>query len=85
MDAGQTSYSGCLSGWKSADKANYLPDFIRALEDEEVRVQYTALQALGEVTDPGLMEIYEQLLRQHKTNKDYILSRCGWRNSPLPH
>ncbi|MGG4103664.1 HEAT repeat domain-containing protein [Paenibacillus lautus] len=59
---------------KSADKANYLPDFIRALEDEEVRVQYTALQALGEVTDPGLMEIYEQLLRKHKTNKDYIRS-----------
>lgn len=27
---------------KSADKANYLPDFIRVLEDEEVRVQHTA-------------------------------------------
>ncbi|WP_098748457.1 SMI1/KNR4 family protein [Paenibacillus sp. EZ-K15] len=59
---------------KSADKANYVSEFMRALEDEEVRVQHAALQALREVTDPGLLEIYERMLRQHKTNKDYIRS-----------
>ncbi|MGG3307234.1 hypothetical protein ABER23_07395 [Paenibacillus lautus] len=52
---------------------------LSVLEDEEVRVQHTALQALREVTDPGLLEIYERLLRQHKTNKDYIRSNIKTR------
>ncbi|WP_442603092.1 SMI1/KNR4 family protein [Paenibacillus sp. KN14-4R] len=55
-------------------KADYVPKFIAALEDTEVRVQLIALQALRGVTDARLLEVFERLLQQHKTDKDYIRS-----------
>lgn|GEM_PF-2767290 len=48
--------------------------FIATLDDAEVYVQLIALQALRGVTDPRLLEVFEQLLERHKTNKDYIRS-----------
>ncbi|WP_334077751.1 SMI1/KNR4 family protein [Paenibacillus sanfengchensis] len=59
---------------KSARKAEYLSDFMTALEDPEVRVQHIAVQALSDVPDPVLLESYERLLWQHKTDQDYIRS-----------
>ncbi|WP_314588304.1 SMI1/KNR4 family protein [Paenibacillus terrigena] len=55
-------------------KAEQLHHFIAALDDTEVYVQLIALQALRGVTDPRLLEVFEQLLERHKTNKDYIRS-----------
>ncbi|NEW09393.1 SMI1/KNR4 family protein [Paenibacillus sp. SYP-B3998] len=53
-------------------KADYVSKFIEALEDTEARVQLIALQALRGVTDARLLEVFERLLQQHKTDKDYI-------------
>lgn len=59
---------------KSAKKAEYLSDFMTALDDPEVRVQLIAVQALSDVPDPALLESYERLLRQHRTDRDYVRS-----------
>lgn len=59
---------------KSARKAEYLSDFMTALDDPEVRVQLIAVQALSDVPDPALLESYERLLRQHRTDRDYVRS-----------
>ncbi|MBT2762491.1 hypothetical protein [Paenibacillus sp. ISL-20] len=38
------------------------------------REEQATQKALREVTDLGLLEIYERMLCQHKINKDYIRS-----------
>ncbi|WNG42307.1 SMI1/KNR4 family protein [Archangium violaceum] len=58
---------------KSKLKAAHVADFIRVLRDPEVRVQHTALQALSGVPDPSLLPVYEELLRQHKTDDGYYM------------
>ncbi|MEC0332307.1 hypothetical protein P4H42_22165 [Paenibacillus macerans] len=54
-------------------KAAHIADFAKALDDPEIRVQHTALQALGGGNDPRLLEVYERLLRQHKNDGDYYI------------
>ncbi|MCJ8014820.1 HEAT repeat domain-containing protein [Paenibacillus sp. KQZ6P-2] len=59
---------------KSTAKAEYVTEFIAALEDADPVIQHTALQALNGVTDARLLPVFERLLQQHKTNKDCIRS-----------
>ncbi|MMZ66898.1 hypothetical protein D1872_294320 [compost metagenome] len=37
-------------------------------------MQLIAVQALSDVPDPALLESYERLLRQHRTDRDYVRS-----------
>jgi len=48
--------------------------FIAALDDAELTVKLTALQALRGVTDARLLDVFERLLHQAKTDQDYIRS-----------
>ncbi|WP_152396601.1 SMI1/KNR4 family protein [Paenibacillus guangzhouensis] len=56
------------------ERVEQLHHFIAALDDPEIYVQLIALQALSGVTDARLLEVFEQLLERHKTDKDYIRS-----------
>ncbi|WP_234414359.1 SMI1/KNR4 family protein [Paenibacillus sp. CAA11] len=62
------------SAGDSKRKADYIQDFMNALEDPEPQVQHTALQALNGLPDFRLLESFERLLQQHKTNQYYIRS-----------
>lgn len=55
------------------------------LDDPAVRVQHITLQALSGVTNPVLLPIYERLLQQHKTDKDYIRSNIERRLKEFPY
>ncbi|SFE91725.1 SMI1 / KNR4 family (SUKH-1) [Paenibacillus algorifonticola] len=66
-------------------KADYLADFMALLDDPAVRVQHITLQALAGVTDPRLLPIYERLLKQHETDKDYIRSNIERRLEEFPY
>ncbi|GIP24336.1 HEAT repeat domain-containing protein [Paenibacillus sp. J22TS3] len=64
---------------KSTNKADALPYFTKALEDPDIGVKRIAIQALSNVPEPALLEVYERLLRQHKTDDDYIRSNISRR------
>lgn len=70
---------------QSDKKADYVADFIQLLDDPAVRVQHITLQALSGVTNPLLLPIYERLLQQHKTDKDYIRSNIERRLKEFPY
>ncbi|MFF3926119.1 hypothetical protein [Paenibacillus lactis] len=44
------------------------------MDDAELTVKLTALQALRGVTDARLLDVFERLLQQAKTDQDYICS-----------
>lgn len=63
----------------AAAKSACLPAFIAALEDPDPWVTVIALQALRGVTDSRLLEVYERLLEQHRTDQDHIRSNVRGR------
>lgn len=64
---------------KSKEKEKYLQDLIQCLQDDEVSVKCTAIQALRDVTNPILLPYYEKILDEYKTNEHYILSNVMYR------
>lgn len=53
--------------------------FIAALDDAELTVQLTALQALRGVTDARLLDVFERLLQQAKTDQSEM------KQTPIEH
>lgn len=59
---------------QSLNKENYLPTFIKGLEDTDNDVLRTALQATYNIHNEQLLPYYQKIAKRFPTETDYILS-----------